>query len=63
MKTLNSTPRADGAFAIDMDRAAFQHEAFGVVALAPLHFQHLGRQFLIAVTTPTTPVATPPTRC
>ncbi|MNE39930.1 hypothetical protein D3C80_1339120 [compost metagenome] len=38
-----------GAFTIDMDRAAFQHEAFGVVALAAFHLQHLAGHLLVAV--------------
>ncbi|MNZ16497.1 hypothetical protein D3C78_334740 [compost metagenome] len=38
-----------GALTVHMDRAALKHEAFGLVALATLHFQHLGCQLLIAV--------------
>ena len=38
-----------GALTIHMDRAALKHEAFGLIALATLHLQHLGCQLLIAV--------------
>ncbi len=38
-----------GAFPVHMDRTAFQHEAFGVIALAALHLQHLGGQLLVTV--------------
>ncbi|MNO64267.1 hypothetical protein D3C76_549930 [compost metagenome] len=38
-----------GAFAVHVDRATFQHEALGLVALAALHFQYLGGQFLVTV--------------
>ncbi|MNG01708.1 hypothetical protein D3C84_847010 [compost metagenome] len=38
-----------GAFAVDVNRAAFQHEAFGVVAIAPLDFQHFAGQLFITV--------------
>ena len=32
-----------------MDRTTFKHETFGLIALAALHFQHLGGQLLVAV--------------
>ncbi|MNZ39017.1 hypothetical protein D3C78_565030 [compost metagenome] len=38
-----------GAFAIDMDGAAFQHEAIGAIALAVLDLEDLARHLVVAV--------------
>src|SRR5690606_27248270 len=41
-----------GAFAIDVDRAAFQHEAFGAVARAALDLEDLAGHLIVALPGP-----------